>query len=253
MENYDHTKIEKKWQKQWDDEKLYQVSDKVKGKDNFYTLVEFTYPSGNLHVGHWYAFGVTDIFARYKRMQGWNVLYPMGFDAFGLPAENAAIKLGANPKDWTYKQMDKMRTQLRSMGAMFDWDREIVSCDPVYYKWTQWMFNKFLEHDLVYRSMTTVNWCSKDQTILANEQVLDGKCERCGTEVIQREQPQWMFRITRYADRLVDDLDNLAWPEEIKAAQKNWIGRNEGSEIDFKIKKVPITRIVKELRYFAQS
>ncbi|MDE2031072.1 MAG: class I tRNA ligase family protein [Patescibacteria group bacterium] len=235
MKEYNHKKIEKKWQKEWEDKKLYKVKDNVKGKKNFYELVEFTYPSGNLHVGHWYAFAVPDIFARYKRMQGFNVLYPMGFDAFGLPAENAAIKLGADPKIWTYKQMDKMRMQLRSMGAVFDWDREVVSCDPEYYKWTQWMFNQFLKKDLVYRNATKVNWCPKDQTILANEQVVDGRCERCGAEVIQRDQEQWMLRITKYADKLIDDLDKLDWPEEIKTSQKNWIGRSEGSEITFKL------------------
>lgn len=231
---YDHTSIESKWQKVWEETQIYKVKDRTEGKNNFYELVEFTYPSGNLHVGHWYAFAVPDIHARYKRMQGFNVLYPMGFDAFGLPAENAAIKLGADPKIWTYEQMDKMRTQLRSMGAMFDWDREVVSCAPEYYKWTQWMFNQFLKHDLVYRDITMVNWCPKDQTILANEQVVDGKCERCGSEVVQREQPQWMLRITKYADRLIDDLDTLDWPHAIKEAQKNWIGRSEGSEITFR-------------------
>jgi len=235
MKAYDHKKIEKKWQKEWESKKLYKVKDSVKGKENFYTLVEFTYPSGNLHVGHWYAFGVTDIFARYKRMKGYNVLYPMGFDAFGLPAENAAIKLDADPKVWTYKQMAKMRTQLKSMGAMFDWEREIVSCAPEYYKWTQWMFNQFLKKGLVYRDITKVNWCPKDQTILANEQVVDGICERCGAQVEQRNQEQWMLRITKYADKLIDDLDKLDWPEEIKSAQKNWIGRSEGSEIEFPI------------------
>ena len=235
MKEYDHKKIEKKWQKEWEKKKLYLVKDKVKGKKNFYTLVEFSYPSGNLHVGHWYAFGVTDIFARFKRMQGYNVLYPMGFDAFGLPAENAAINLGADPKVWTYKQMGKMRLQLRSIGAMFDWTREIVSCDPEYYKWTQWMFGQFLKNDLVYRAITKVNWCPKDKTILANEQVVGGLCDRCGTEVEQRNQEQWMLRITKYADRLIDDLEKLNWPEEIKAAQRNWIGRSEGAEIEFKI------------------
>lgn len=233
MKEYNHLKIEKKWQQEWEKKKLYKVEDEVQDKKNFYALVEFTYPSGNLHVGHWYAFSIPDIFVRYKRMQGFNVLYPMGFDAFGLPAENAAIKLGADPKIWTYKQMEKMRTQLRSMGAMFDWDREIVSCDPKYYKWTQWMFNEFLKKDLVYRNVTKVNWCPKDQTILANEQVIDQHCERCGAEVEQRDQEQWMLRITKYADRLIDDLDTLDWPLEIKSAQKNWIGRSEGSEIDF--------------------
>jgi leucyl-tRNA synthetase len=232
---YNHLDIEKKWQNTWEDKGIYAVSDRVEGKENYFALVEFTYPSGNLHVGHWYAFAVPDILARYKRMKGFNVLYPMGFDAFGLPAENAAIKLGADPKVWTYEQMDKMRVQLRSMGASFDWNREIVSCDPTYYKWTQWMFNTFLKHDLVYRAKTKVNWCPKDQTILANEQVVDGVCERCGSEVIQRDQEQWMLRITKYADRLIDDLDRLAWPEPIKDAQKNWIGRSIGSEIDFRM------------------
>ncbi len=235
MKYYDHIKIEKKWQKEWDGQELYKVKNKVEGKENYFTLVEFIYPSGNLHVGHWYAFAVPDIFARYKRMQGYNVLYPMGFDAFGLPAENAAINLKKDPKILTYTQMDIMRTQLRSMGAMFDWDREIVSCDPKYYKWTQWMFNQFFKNDLVYRDMTVVNWCPKDKTVLANEQVVDGACERCGAQVEQRNQEQWMLRITKYADRLIDDLDKLAWPEEIKAAQRNWIGRSEGSEIGFKV------------------
>ncbi len=235
MNPYNHLDIEKKWQKEWHDTGLYTVTDTVVGKENFYSLVEFSYPSGNLHTGHWYAFAVPDIFARYKRMQGYNVLYPMGFDAFGLPAENAAIKLGADPKVWTYEQMDRMRVQLRSMGAMFDWSREVVTCDPAYYKWTQWMFTQFLAHDLVYRDVTTVNWCPNDQTILANEQVVDGKCERCGTDVVQREQPQWMLRITKFADALVDDLNDLDWPHAIKESQRNWISRSEGSEIDFRI------------------
>ncbi|MFZ3011901.1 MAG: class I tRNA ligase family protein [Minisyncoccia bacterium] len=236
MREYDHKKIEKKWQTIWAKKKIYQVKDKVKGKKNFYTLVEFSYPSGNLHVGHWYAFSVPDIFARFKRMQGFNVLYPMGFDAFGLPAENAAINLGADPKVWTYKQMAKMRVQLKSIGAMFDWKREVVTCDPEYYKWTQWMFGQFLKNDLVYRAVTKVNWCPKDQTILANEQVVDGFCDRCGSQVEQRNQEQWMLRITKYADRLIDDLEKLEWPEEIKTAQKNWIGKSEGAEIEFGIK-----------------
>ncbi|MBP6857811.1 MAG: class I tRNA ligase family protein [Candidatus Pacebacteria bacterium] len=236
---YYHKTIESKWQQKWENDGIYKTQDEVRGKENYFELVEFTYPSGNLHVGHWYAYAVPDIFARYKRMQGLNVLYPIGFDAFGLPAENAAIKLGADPKTWTYEQMDKMRVQLRSMGAMFDWDKEIVSCDPEYYKWTQWMFNKFLEKDLVYRANTKVNWCPKDQTILANEQVVDGKCERCGTEVVQKDQDQWMLRITKYADRLIDDLEPLDWPNSIKEAQKNWIGRSEGAEIDFPIEGQP--------------
>lgn len=234
--DYNHKNIEAKWQEKWEMDGIYKVADNVPGKQNHFTLVEFSYPSGNLHVGHWYAFSVPDIFARYKRMQGFNSLYPMGFDAFGLPAENAAIKLGEDPKTWTYEHMDKMRIQLRSMGAMFDWSREIVSCSPEYYKWTQFMFTKFFESDLAYRANTKVNWCPKDKTVLANEQVVDGKCDRCGTVVEQKNQDQWMLRITKYADRLIDDLNDLNWPDSIKESQKNWIGRSEGSEIDFKIK-----------------
>lgn len=234
-ESYNHKEIEAKWQKQWASDGIYNMPDQIPGKDNFYNLVEFSYPSGNLHVGHWYAFAVPDIYARFKRMNGFNVLYPMGFDAFGLPAENAAIKLGADPKVWTFEHMEKMRGQLRSMGAMFDWNREVVTCEPEYYKWTQSMFAKFFEKDLAYRANTKVNWCPKDQTILANEQVVSGCCERCGTEVIQKDQDQWMLRITKYADRLIDDLESLAWPEYIKDAQRNWIGRTKGAEIDFKV------------------
>jgi leucyl-tRNA synthetase len=236
---YDHKAIEQKWQESWHNQGLYTTPDKVEGKENFYQLVEFSYPSGDLHTGHWYAFAVPDIYARYKRMKGFNVLYPMGFDAFGLPAENAAIKNGGDPKEWTDTQMEKMRTQIRSMGAMFDWSREVVTCDPSYYKWTQWMFNQFFKHDLVYRANTKVNWCPKDQTILANEQVVNGTCDRCGSEVVQRDQDQWMIRITKYADRLVDDLETLEWPHAIKEAQKNWIGKSEGSEIDFPINGQP--------------
>lgn len=236
---YDHKAIEQKWQESWHNQGLYTTPDKVEGKENFYQLVEFSYPSGDLHTGHWYAFAVPDIHARYKRMKGFNVLYPMGFDAFGLPAENAAIKNGGDPKEWTDRQMERMRLQIKSMGAMFDWSREVVTCDPSYYKWTQWMFNQFFKHDLVYRANTKVNWCPKDQTILANEQVVDGKCDRCGSEVVQRDQDQWMIRITKYADRLVDDLEALEWPHAIKEAQKNWIGKSEGSEIDFPINGQP--------------
>lgn len=236
MQSYNHKDIEKKWQEKWNSDGVYKIPNEIKGKENFYTLVEFSYPSGNLHVGHWYAFSVPDMYARYKRMKGYNVLYPMGFDAFGLPAENAAIKLGQDPKIWTYEHMEHMRLQLRSMGAMFDWDREVVTCDGDYYKWTQWMFTEFLKKDLVYRATTQVNWCPKDMTVLANEQVSDGKCERCGCEVVQKDQEQWMFRITKYADRLIDDLEALDWPEHIKEAQRNWIGRSDGAEIEFKIK-----------------
>ena len=233
---YDHKSIESKWQERWPKDRLYETPDKVKGKENFYTLVEFPYPSGDLHVGHWYAFTVPDIFARYKRMQGKNVLYPIGFDAFGLPAENAAIKNKVDPAEWTWKNIDRMRGQLRSMGTMFDWSREVVTCDPAYYKWTQWLFLKMYEKNLAYRGKALVNWDPVDKTVLANEQVLpDGTAERSGAKVEKKELEQWFLKITDYADRLLSDLHALDWPEPIKESQRNWIGKSEGAEIDFSI------------------
>ncbi|MCE9541098.1 class I tRNA ligase family protein [Candidatus Kaiserbacteria bacterium] len=231
--NYDHTKIEKKWQELWSRNKVYTTPDSVPGKDNFYLLVEFPYPSGNLHVGHWYSFAVPDILARFTRMSGKNVLYPIGFDAFGLPAENAAIKNNLNPRDWTEKNIAFMTKQIESMGTMFDWSREVKTIDPAYYKWTQWQFLQFYKKGLAYQKETSVNWCPKDKTVLANEQVIDGKCDRCGSDVVQRQMLQWNIKITDYADRLLEDLEPLDWPREIKEAQKNWIGRSEGAEIDF--------------------
>ncbi len=233
MKAYDHKAIEQKWQEAWASAKIYETKDSVAGKDNFYLLVEFPYPSGNLHVGHWYSFAVPDILARKLRMEGKNVLYPIGFDAFGLPAENAAIKNKVNPRDWTYSNIDYMRGQVRSMGASFDWSREVIACDPNYYKWTQWLFLQLYKSNLVYRKETMVNWCPNDKTVLANEQVIDGKCERCGHDVIQKEMLQWNIKITEFADRLVDDLEKLDWPEPIKESQRNWIGRSGGAEIDF--------------------
>jgi len=230
---YDHAKIESKWQKVWETNKIYTTPDAVPGKDNFFLLVEFPYPSGNLHVGHWYAFAVPDILARAKRMQGKNVMYPIGFDAFGLPAENAAIKNKLNPRDWTEKNIAYMKNQIRSMGTSFDWSREVSTIDPAYYKWTQWLFLQLYKKGLVYQKETAVNWCPQDKTVLANEQVVDGKCERCGAEVIQKQMLQWNIKITDYADRLIDDLEALDWPQQIKESQKNWIGRSEGAEIDF--------------------
>ncbi|MBI5456605.1 leucine--tRNA ligase [Candidatus Kaiserbacteria bacterium] len=233
MRKYDHRKIEKKWQQKWAKAKLYKTADTVKGKKNYYLLTEFPYPSGNLHVGHWYAFSVPDILTRHLRMQGKNVLYPIGFDAFGLPAENAAIKNKLNPRKWTYGNIAYMKKQMASMGASFDWSREVITCDPEYYKWTQWQFLQFFKNGLAYRKETAVNWCPSCKTVLANEQVVDGRCERCKTEVIQKQMLQWNLRITKYADRLVDDLKELDWPEQIKESQRNWIGRSEGAEIDF--------------------
>lgn len=232
---YNPSDIEKKWQQYWQENNTYKVENNVDGKENFYALSEFAYPSGNLHVGHWYAFAVPDIYARFKRMNGYNVLYPMGFDAFGLPAENAAIKRGLDPRKWTYENMDYMRNQLKSMGASFDWDRSFATCDPEYYKWTQWMFTKFYVNDLIKRSLTKTNWCESCKTVLANEQVVGGLCERCDSEVVQKDMAQWMLKITEFADELHDDLEDLDWDHSIKAAQREWIGRKEGSLIPFRL------------------
>lgn len=187
MSKYNPSKIEEKWQKYWEAKKFYIARDKVKDKENFYFLVEFPYPSGNLHVGHWDRYAVSDILARYFRMKGKNITCPMGFDAFGLPAENAAIKNSLQPADWTKKNITYMTKQLKSIGASFDWSREIKTTDPEYYKWTQWIFLQFYKKGLAYRAKTLVNWCPKDKTVLANEQVIDGKCDRCHTEVVQKE------------------------------------------------------------------
>ncbi len=236
MEKYNHRETEKKWQKSWKDSGIYKTQNKQKNKENFYILVEFPYPSGNLHVGHWYAYSVPDIYARFMRMNDKNVLFPIGFDAFGLPAENAAIKNSLNPKDWTEKNIDYMKNQIESMGASYDWSREVVTSREDYYKWTQWLFIQLFNAGLVVYDKTRANWCASCKTVLANEQVIDNKCERCDTEIEKKEMPQWKIKITDYADRLIDDLDDLDWPEEIKTSQKNWIGRSEGAEIEFKIK-----------------
>lgn len=239
MAAYNPDKIEKKWQKYWEEKNLYKVPDSVARKKNYMLLTEFPYPSGNLHIGHWYAFALPDMHARYLRMRGKNVLYPIGFDAFGLPAENAAIKHDTDPASWTAKNIAFMTKQLKSMGAMFDWSREVSTTDPEYYRWTQWMFLKMYEKGLAYRAKTKVNWCPKDKTVLANEQVVNGRCERCESEVEQKEIEQWMFRTTKYADSLADDLENLDWPETTKIAQRNWIGRSEGAIIKFPLVDVP--------------
>jgi leucyl-tRNA synthetase len=235
MAKYNPSKIEKKWQKYWEQKKMHVTKDKVKGKENFYLLFEFPYPSGNLHMGHWYAFSVPDILSRYLRMKGYNVMYPVGFDAFGLPAENAAIERNLQPADWTNKNIAHMSKQLKSMGATLDWSREIRTTDPEYYKWTQWIFLQFYKKGLAYRAKTAVNWCPKDKTVLANEQVVDGACERCHTPVVQKEIAQWMFKITDYAERLLEGLKRVDWPETTKIAQKNWIGRSEGALVKFPI------------------
>ncbi|MGE5630828.1 MAG: leucine--tRNA ligase [Caulobacteraceae bacterium] len=227
--------IDRKWQKKWEETKLYKFHPENVDK-KLYCLEMFSYPSGaKLHVGHWYNYGPSDSWARMKRMQGYEVFQPMGFDAFGLPAENYAIKTGIHPQDSTLKNIATMEQQLREMGATFDWDYEVVTCVPEYYKWTQWVFLKLFENGLAYRKEAPVNWCPKCNTVLANEQVIDGHCERCETEVIRRNLTQWFFKITAYAQELLDKLEGLDWPEKTKKIQKNWIGRSEGSEIEFKV------------------
>jgi len=214
---------------------LYTTDLSVESKELYYLLVEFPYPSGDLHIGHWYAFAVTDIYARLLRAKGSNVLFPIGFDAFGLPAENAAIKNGADPAKWTYENMARMREQLATMGASFDWSKEVITCEPSYYQWTQWLFSKLFEHKLAERREAAVKWCPKDQTVLANEQVVDGCCERCGTAVEEKKLTQWFLKITDYAERLLTGLDTLPWREEIKDAQRAWIGKSEGAKLKFPI------------------
>ncbi len=231
---FDHETIEKKWQAAWTKSGIYDVGERDTSKEKEYVLVEWPYPSGNLHVGHWFAFAVTDIYVRARRMQGKQVLFPFGFDAFGLPAENAAIKRGLDPKAWTESNIEFMKEQIKSMGNAFSWNATTSSTDTDYYKWTQWMFTKFLENDIAYRGKGKVNWCPGCNTVLANEQVLpNGTCERSGDLIEQREMTQWLLRITAFADELIDDLDALDWPEFIKEAQRNWIGRSEGARISF--------------------
>ncbi len=232
-EKFDHRAIEKTAQEQWSKQTLYETDLSDTSKDPYYLLFEFPYPSGDLHIGHWYAFALTDIYARMLRQQGKQVLFPIGFDAFGLPAENAAIKNNVDPREWTYANMDRMRTQIRSMGTSVDWSKEVVTCDPEYYRWTQWLFAKFFEHGLAERRLAPVKWCPKDQTVLANEQVTDGKCERCGAEVEEKNLTQWFLKITQYAKRLLEDLDPLPWREDIKDAQRAWIGESEGARLTF--------------------
>ena len=227
--------FEPKWQKKWEADKLYRaVIDNSKPKH--YALTMLPYPSGDLHIGHWYAMTPSDARARFKRMQGYNVMFPMGFDAFGLPAEGAAIKHNIHPKKWTYANIERMRAQMRSMGAMFDWEREIVSADPEYYRWTQWFFIQLYKKGLAYRKKALVDWCPKDNTTLAREQVKgeDRVCDRCGTPVIKKELEQWFFKATKYADELLH-FDGIDWPDSIETSQTNWIGRSEGASVNFRV------------------
>src|SRR5680860_1484170 len=228
---YDHREIEQRWQERWEEDGLYRsVVDWDRPKH--YALTMLPYPSGDLHIGHWFAMTPSDARARMMRMKGFNVLFPMGFDSFGLPAENAAVQRNIHPKTWTYGNIERMHRQLRSMGAMFDWEREAISSDPSYYRWTEWLFARLYEHGLAYRGEAMVNWSPTLQTVLANEQVIDGKDERTGQPVVQRLMEQWFFAITKYADELLD-FSGIAWPEPVKAMQTNWIGRSEGAEVVF--------------------
>lgn len=229
----DMKSVESKWQARWEKNKQ-NVFNKKNVDKKLYVLEMFSYPSGaNLHVGHWYNYGPTDSYARFKKMQGYEVFQPMGFDAFGLPAENYAIKTGVHPKDSTEKNVATMEQQLRNMGAMFDWSAELKTCEENYYKWTQWLFLQLYKKGLAYRKEALVNWCPSCETVLANEQVIDGKCERCNDVVLRKDMTQWFFKITDYAEELLEDLDGLNWPEKTKLMQKNWIGKSTGCEINF--------------------
>ncbi|MGB9856744.1 MAG: leucine--tRNA ligase [Dictyoglomaceae bacterium] len=235
MRKYNPQEIEPKWQKKWEEDRIYYVTER-KDKPKFYSLVMFPYPSGDLHMGHMRNYTIGDVIARYYTMRGYNVLNPMGWDAFGQPAENAAIKHGIHPKEWTYKNIARMKEQLFKMGVVYDWDREVTACSPDYYKWTQWIFLKLYERGLAYRKKAPANWCPTCKTVLANEEVIDGKCWRCKSEVEKREFEQWFFKITEYAEDLLRDLDTLEyWPEKVKLMQRNWIGRSEGLEFYFEV------------------
>lgn len=239
MQNYNHKKIELKWQERWNEEGLYKTQEDEK-KEKFYVLDMFPYPSGaGLHVGHPKGYIATDIFARMKTMQGYNVLHPMGWDAFGLPAENFAIKNKVHPKVSTDENIATFKSQLGKLGFSYDWDREINTTDPKFYKWTQWIFLELFKRGLAYESHEPINWCPSCKTGLANEDLEDGKCERCGSEIEQKPMRQWVLKITDYADRMLNDLDRLSdWDDSIKEMQKNWIGKSEGARVKFKFKNL---------------
>ena len=238
MREYNFKEVEQKWQEKWNSNTLFKTNDKVEGKENYYVLEMLPYPSGNLHVGHARNYTIGDVIARYKKMKGYNVLHPMGWDSFGLPAENAAIQHGAHPATWTKSNIENMRRQLKLMGLSYDWDREVATYTPEYYRWNQWIFKRMYNKGLVYKKKSTVNWCPDCQTVLANEQVEDGYCWRHSkTKVIQKDLEQWFFRITNYADELLTGHEELreGWPEKVLAMQKNWIGKSFGTEIVFTV------------------
>ena len=244
MEKYSPQKIEKKWQAKWQESNVYKT-EMDPAKPKYYTLEMFPYPSGNLHMGHVRNYSIGDVLARYKTMEGFNVIHPMGFDAFGMPAENAAIKHGVNPADWTFSNMDNMKRQQREMGLSYDWDRQVATCKPDYYRWTQWLFQLFYKRGLAYKKKAFVNWCDTCGTVLANEQVIEGKCWRCDSTVVKKDLSQWFLKITDYADVLLKDLDLLkGWPDRVKLMQENWIGRSEGLEFSLEVpelgEKLPV-------------
>ena len=243
MSDYSPRDIEKKWQSAWTKGNVDKVTEDKK-KEKYYCLEMFPYPSGKLHMGHVRNYSIGDVFARYKKMKGYNVLHPFGWDSFGLPAENAAIKNQVHPAEWTYKNIDEMRRQIKDLGFGYDWDREVMTCHKDYYKWEQLFFVKMLDKGLAYKKKSSVNWCQDCKTVLANEQVQDGKCWRCGKIVTTKEIEQWFFKITNYAQELLDGCDKLpGWPERVTTMQKNWIGRSEGAEVDFAIKGVNDTKL----------
>src|SRR6266511_394794 len=236
-ERYDPQQVEPKWAAAWEEQALYRADESDTTRPRFYALDMFPYPSGDLHMGHLEAFSGGDVIARFKRQQGHNVLHPIGWDAFGLPAENAAIKRGVHPKTWTYRNIEAQRATFRRLGTSFDWSRTFNTCDPDYYRWTQWLFLRMHERGLAYRKASPVNWCPNDQTVLANEQVINGRCERCDAVVVKRQLAQWFFKITDYAQRLLDDMAGLEhrWSDKVLTMQRNWIGRSEGAHVDFEV------------------
>jgi leucyl-tRNA synthetase len=237
-ETYDYRTIERRWQEAWEREGIYRARDDAPG-EKYYVLEMLPYPSGDLHVGHAKNYTLGDAVARMQRMRGYNVVHPMGFDAFGLPAENAAIERGVDPGVWTHNNIANMERQIRLMGTGYDWTREFATCDPEYYRWNQWIFLRLYEDGLAYKREAPVNWCPKDRTVLANEQVEDGRCWRCGTLVERRNLSQWFLKITAYADRLLAAIGRLdGWPDKIRTIQRNWIGRSEGVTFSFEVENV---------------
>jgi len=241
--DYRFEEIEERWQRRWNEARTFEVQEDP-SRPKFYCLEMLPYPSGDIHVGHVRNYCISDVVARYKRMRGFNVLHPIGWDALGLPAENAAIQRGIHPEEWTRKNISGMRRQLKRLGFSYPWSRELATCDAEYYRWNQWLFLKMLERGIAYRAKAPVNWCPKDQTVLANEQAEGGECWRCHSTVEQREMDQWFLGITAYQDQLLEDMEKLpAWPERVLVQQKNWIGRSPGAEVDFAVESGPALRV----------